>query len=223
MGSTLNAAIWHLSRALNIGRVTAFVGSGLPMAYGRITWKGLVEAVAGRVETDCWKIIDPERLKRLGIDARSPALQKMTDLRQRILDMRQERVGTDQYPTLFQLAELLAGEIRKQPKSVIDELKLASETLHKGLATSIFDDRGQARELFYSAFPIGKNNLENSALEKPLSEFLKEAFGDDSGEFNIARTAIDSDRAVQAGKHYLYRDVFTRRQLQELGALWRFT
>ena len=46
------AAKWHLSRALTIGNVIAFVGSGVPMAYGRITWRALVETLAREVLSD---------------------------------------------------------------------------------------------------------------------------------------------------------------------------
>ena len=49
------AAEWHLSRALTIGNVIAFVGSGVPMAYGRITWKALVETLARNVTQEVEK------------------------------------------------------------------------------------------------------------------------------------------------------------------------
>ena len=39
----IEAHAWNLlSRALNVGRLTAFVGSGASMAYGRISWRDMV-------------------------------------------------------------------------------------------------------------------------------------------------------------------------------------
>src|SRR5437868_5811086 len=34
-----------LSRSINIGRVVAFVGAGVSMSYGRISWRELVRAL----------------------------------------------------------------------------------------------------------------------------------------------------------------------------------
>jgi hypothetical protein len=50
-------ATYLLSRALNIGRLTAFIGSGASMAYGRISWSELIRTAQERVLLD-WKGLD---------------------------------------------------------------------------------------------------------------------------------------------------------------------
>jgi SIR2-like domain len=190
------AAIWHLARALNIGRVIAFVGAGVPMAYGRISWKGLVETLADQVERDCTDYIrdlphtDTDRLQ-------------LQDLLDRIVAMRKEDAGADQYPTLFQLAELLDNALAAANNKAPGNLRTI-------LAANIFDDRGQCKELFRRAFGA-PNRSESSSLE----DFITRWFGPDSA-YDTSRGTLDSASTNRPALQY--RSLFSLTNLRSLVA-----
>lgn len=146
------AAEWHLSRALTIGNVIAFVGSGVPMAYGRITWKALVETRARNVTQEVKKRKNDDKHKD-SVDDKEKN-EELARLSEQLDLMRGADALQGQYPTLFQLTELL--DVRLQTPSG-DKLRATDQSTHRTrlrrqMATLIFDDRGQASELIKRAF-----------------------------------------------------------------------
>lgn len=193
------AAIWQLSRALNIGRVIAFVGSGVPMAYGRITWQGLVETLADEVLADfelkpvtTWLARPEQRAEKT----------RLTGLRDRVKILRNRDAGTDQYPTLFQLAELL-------DQGISPILKREPHHLRRTLAVAISDDRGQGKELFRRA-------LGDAARREgtPERTWLDGWFGPDE-EFDLRRVAIDPIEEGKGATHR-FRLLFTQQKVREM-------
>lgn len=101
-------AVMHLSRALNIGTVVAFLGAGVSMAYGRISWKNLVSGLAADA------VAEYEKLKvTLGDEQVPVRLQTLAgNIDHLKLDDRPPGgdLKSDRYPSVFQLcAELSRG------------------------------------------------------------------------------------------------------------------
>jgi hypothetical protein len=184
------AAIWQLSRALNIGRVIAFIGSGVPMAYGRITWQNLVVTLARETLQD----LEQWRLNHLELKS-GPKWNRLESLANRIKILMKETAGADQYPTLFQLAELMDKETTTKERPA---------RLRQLLATLLYDDRGQARELLKRALP--------KLPEK--SRCSLKWFGEDD-DVNLQRTAIDADSEARKESHR-FRFLFTQEGIKSL-------
>jgi hypothetical protein len=191
------AAVWQLSRALNIGRVIAFVGSGVPMAYGRITWQGLVETLADQVLADFDQVDITEKLQEHKAEK-----ERLGGLRDRAKTLRHGDAGTDQYPTLFQLAELL-------DQGISNILNREAKHLRTALAIAISDDRGQGRELFRRAFRDASRPLDSTEVS-----WLAGWFGEDS-KFDLRRVAIDPDEEVNSTTHQ-FRLLFSRGYVERI-------
>jgi hypothetical protein len=89
--------IAHLYRALNIGRLTAFVGSGTSLAYGRISWRGLLDVTRDAV------LASPT--------VRNSPRAQTSKLRELLEEQGKNTAGPAQQLAVFQLAESLSKEI----------------------------------------------------------------------------------------------------------------
>jgi hypothetical protein len=148
------AAEWHLSRALTIGNVIAFVGSGVPMAYGQITWKALVETLARNVTQKVKEIDKTNKKPRGGSDSSKDEYQELVRLSNQIDLMQRAEALQGQYPTLFQLTELLNKRLHTPADSTsnVTDKSTHHNRLRRQMASLIFDDRGQASELIKRVF-----------------------------------------------------------------------
>src|SRR5262245_25388579 len=103
----------HLSRALNIGSVVAFLSAGVSMAYGRISWRQLVIELAeeaGKAYRDLKKAY-----KREPVPRRLVVLQRNLN-RLRIGQPSRDEIKPDRYPSIFQLCAELSAAINSDEK-----------------------------------------------------------------------------------------------------------
>ncbi len=92
-------AFTRLSRALNIGRVVAFVGSGVSLAYGRISWFDLVDELQERTRAAAKPFLEnSSEIKQL-----SETIEK--------LHGRDGNFGPDRLPIVFQACERLSQAV----------------------------------------------------------------------------------------------------------------
>jgi tetratricopeptide (TPR) repeat protein len=146
-----------LSRALNIGRVVAFVGAGVAMSYGRISWRELVNTEHLRVRAHLEAFIDYFRKQlpstpplsdddvlaepRFGHIRRLKAVLDALNL-----DDRRE-VRSERFPMIFQLCEQLDNalcSIDWIPKRPIQKMRQHAMEL-------TIDERGHAKQILIDA------------------------------------------------------------------------
>ncbi|MGO7837232.1 SIR2 family protein [Rhizobium johnstonii] len=173
-----------LNRALDTGRAVAFVGAGVSMAYGRISWFDLIYNAQESVKTefDSLNIVDQQRLAT----ARD---------RLRALEIDPQKTNdSSMFPAVFQAAELLDAEIRNlRPLTHI--------TLRERTAKLVENDIGHARELLVSAFGADKKRPRLSDSQV-LSAFglndLKERLGSSEAKSIFWHLSEDLQREGQA-------------------------
>lgn len=146
-----------LSRALNIGRLTAFVGSGASMAYGRISWIDMLytaqEAVRARYSANENKIAKAEEQAHIKI------LYNLLD--QHKIE-RDSNVHVSSQLAVFQLSEELDKAL-DAALSKTDEGKSGS-TFRETIMWVTRDERGHAEQLLKDAF------LDRDVPELPAQE-----------------------------------------------------
>lgn len=96
----------HLSRALNIGTVVAFLGAGVSMAYGRISWKNLVNSLV----KDADQVYKTLNRKGLAGPRHKTLYDNLNELQ---LEKRPPGgdLKSDRYPSVFQLCFELMREL----------------------------------------------------------------------------------------------------------------
>ena len=97
-----------LSRALNIGRAVGFIGAGVAMSYGRISWQTLVQTELRRVTAK------HKRAKgdtRWNLDQASDARRLWDTLD--TLKISRTDIRPERYPMLFQVSEQLDNALNK--------------------------------------------------------------------------------------------------------------
>lgn len=125
-------AVSILCRALNIGRLTGFVGAGGSMAYGRITWRDLVQQALEEVITTFDGIPDSAKTKR------------MESLYQTVKFLNKggpNEVDGDRLPMRYQLCEELDNAMQnfKDPKN--------NKSLREKTKAFTIDDSGHASRI----------------------------------------------------------------------------
>lgn len=106
-----------LNRALNIGRVIGFVGSGVAAAYGRPRWDELVEAAIGTIEDKLNKKVGDSSKTVLQTTANRKLLEEhrlLAALKDRLKS--KTNVGPETYLLALEMAERLARTINADPK-----------------------------------------------------------------------------------------------------------
>lgn len=165
-----------LSRALNIGRVVGFIGAGVAMSYGRISWRTLVQTEIRRVtakldeakrDTKKWNSPDAEDAKRLWAT--------LNTLKPARSDIRPER-----YPMLFQVSE----QLDKALNVLLG--KTGAQGLRAHAATLTIDDTGHAYQILLDALCYGQRKFDpagnnRKAPEGAAYEFIETVMG---GSFN---------------------------------------
>jgi tetratricopeptide (TPR) repeat protein len=150
-----------LYRALNIGRAVAFVGAGVSMSYGRISWRELVRVLYKDAENPTGPGSTPEEKPKDSPDARIQILRETLKKldpglqQERTSKKSKEKFETDRgwgeipasrLPALFQIADEMgiarARAQKKGPNSTRDKARRL-----------VFDDAGHAHVLLQSAEP----------------------------------------------------------------------
>ena len=198
-----DSAIWQISRALNAGRVTAFVGAGVSMAYGRMSWKELVKMLSRGIIADHVKSGDT----------------KHDELRSRIERISKHDVGSDQYPGLFLLAKLLDDKLLEHER--LTPPASSQRAMDAVMRGAIHDDRGQAQQLLMEEFraAIQTNNAPDLGEYKRR---LGKLFGSDK-DFNPTRAWLDDEptwrkKGDPRRSFYTYRLAFSTRQAIKLAS-----
>jgi tetratricopeptide (TPR) repeat protein len=149
-------AVSILSRALNMGRVVGFIGAGVPMSYGRISWQNLVETEIERVTAryDRFKEAYAAEKKKDEKRRHFEDVQRLFETFSR-LKLPRTDVQTDRYPMLFQVSEeldnalariedILQAENPTQPREMFESLRQHASAL-------LVDDSGHAYQVMMNA------------------------------------------------------------------------
>ncbi len=136
-----NHAISQLSGAINIGSLVAFVGSGISMAYGRLSWAGLVQAMFQRTIARATQLEKGQHWKA------NPAFQ----LRRAVLknlgfdENAKTTAKADSYPTAFQQCELLWEDMRNIGPDGAESGRSQTMSFRDLAANLLYDDTGHAQ------------------------------------------------------------------------------
>jgi len=144
-----------LSRALNTGRVVAFVGAGASMAYGRISWRDLVMSAQRRVLDAYERAVDEIQ--------RRPRVKATHELLVAHALQPGKRDRPNHYTTVFRLAEQLSDALahaRVEPRS----------DFRSAIIEATEDDRGQGRQIYADGME-GKERIDGKEGKERLEEF----------------------------------------------------
>jgi SIR2-like domain len=162
-----------LARALNIGNVVAFLSAGVSMAYGRISWKALVEDLVKEAQTAAKAKVEK------GEKLRPSALSLRTTLKGLQPSDRRDGEGirSDRYPSLFQLCEELIGCIEGEDyqAEIMAPTDLDKNFL-KNIKMRTRDGHFHALGILVKYISLSESNFSPKKLkEEELKEKLKEA------------------------------------------------
>ncbi len=153
-----------LSRALNIGGVTAFVGAGASMSYGRIGWEAMVRMLLDQAMEIAANNNNAEEVKRLH--------ENLVDLTKNWADLKSE-----DYLIIFQLCEQITAEVRRQWADKDGDPPTPSR---QKLIDMMSDDSGHAIQILEQAEVLGQ------ARDADIAKFFKELVESDGGEKQCA-------------------------------------
>jgi SIR2-like domain len=161
MPSTIeHHAIALLSRALHLGRLTAFVGSGASIAYGRISWNDMLykaqQTVLQKYDTILRASPSPRSIRLAPQPEQSSKLLTaytvmLADLLQQIKIERDTDADASTQLTVFQLSEELDNALRRDVyQRSIDSHK--EPTFREAVMWATLDERGYAEQMLQDAF-----------------------------------------------------------------------
>lgn len=152
-----------LARALNIGRMVAFVGAGVSMSYGRISWKALVDTEFQRVQARYKKYIEENVQETKEYHGKADTNISLVDNHIRrlhdammLLDPQRQDVKSDRYPMVFQLCEQLdqaiqEGESKRPPRVGQKSGKDKALGIRAHAMALTVDELGHARQILWEA------------------------------------------------------------------------
>ncbi|HWA90315.1 MAG TPA: SIR2 family protein [Rhizomicrobium sp.] len=143
-----------LSRALNVGRVVAFVGAGVAMSYGRISWRELVETEEHRVRKHLDDFLDDVR-KKIGNPAATeeqilkddPAYGHIRRLKAVLDSLKLKDVRSERFPMIFQLCEQLDNALF----NIGWTREHQTQQMRQHAMELTIDERGHARQILIDA------------------------------------------------------------------------
>jgi tetratricopeptide (TPR) repeat protein len=190
-----------LFQSLNQGRTVCFVGSGVSMAYGRLSWRELVLILDKEVRHP------PEP----GADADNsrPQVSAATSTQKALLDalsIGSRSPGDDlksgRYPTAFQYLEMLRKAMASDG--------IVQPTLRERVRALLFDDRGQV----YSLLSAMLKDLEASDADGRAKRF---AFGADNA--SASATGQHTRNEAERRSPYIAETLFVLNHTELSG--WR--
>jgi tetratricopeptide (TPR) repeat protein len=171
-------AVAHACRSLNIGRLTAFAGSGASMAYGRISWSDMIYvtqmAVLGRF-ADWGARIKKDKSEFKEIEPVFEQIERISLLLQRHKIERSGSLTIVQQLTIFQMAEEADQAITRALNTIDPGLTKNKSKFRDTIMWLTRDDRGHAEQLLKDALldrdlptvrqSDGHDELQNEQIE----------------------------------------------------------
>ncbi len=121
-----------LSRALNSGRVTGFVGAGASMAYGRLSWRDLV-------------LINQEKVLRDSKERQDPKIEALRVLLESQKIKEDGTSSSDEFLPAFQLTEQLDALLHAKPAG--QGRPGETSAFRRNVAAMVADDRGHLHHI----------------------------------------------------------------------------
>jgi len=144
-----------LSRAVNIGRIVAFVGAGVSMSYGRISWRELVRALLDSAEQNYMGTLrEYERKGRTYKDEHPriniiyETLRALKPPKNADEDNAWREISPARLLILFQIADELGEAIDRSSNDPRGE----RHTARRKAQQLVYDDAGHTRRLFESSY-----------------------------------------------------------------------
>jgi tetratricopeptide (TPR) repeat protein len=164
-----------LYRALNIGRTVAFIGAGVSMSYGRISWRDLVRGVLRKAETAYQDHVTEDG----DFGSKHPRIARVIQtLRELKPDPDTDSAWRDVAPArllgLFQIADEIGDALNRVNPQRAAEPNPVRREAHQ----LVYDDAGHARRLLEAAYDSKKrlvwfdNFLERRDLSRRLTTDL---------------------------------------------------
>lgn len=140
----------QLGRAINIGNLVAFAGSGLSMTYGRLSWGGLVEDMVRRACDAAALVTACLKQHALPTDEIEKAKQGLNRLGFDGKKIRRD-LGSESFPLAFEQCEVLWETLRRaRPSDITDDTEGPwkehglDRSMRQIAADLLRDDRGHA-------------------------------------------------------------------------------
>jgi tetratricopeptide (TPR) repeat protein len=144
-----------LSRAVNIGRIVAFVGAGVSMSYGRISWRELVRALLDSAEQKYLETLCEYERKGRAYKDEHPRINIIYETLKALKPPKnadEDNAWREMSPArlliLFQIADELGEAIHRSSKDPGGE----RHTARRKAQQLVYDDAGHTRRLFESSY-----------------------------------------------------------------------
>jgi SIR2-like domain len=161
-----------LSRAVNIGRIVAFVGAGVSMSYGRISWRELVRELLDSAEQKYKRNETTYEAEHPRIKIIYETLRALKPLENADEDSAWREMSPARLLILFQIADELGEAIDRSSAEPGGERYSARRKTQQ----LVYDDAGHTRRLFESSYKRrGAEEQESSetAIEQLLGYLSK--------------------------------------------------
>jgi hypothetical protein len=151
-----------LSRALVQGHAIAFIGVGVSMAYGRLSWGDLVMALKD-CAMDRFRKLETETVKA------GPVVPRALEMTKELLEQHSENVGDARnYLVLFQWARQVIDGV-----NAVQAYRERSQSFDDLVSDLIRDDRGHAEKLYTEGFALGTHpNCKDARSAEYLAELI---------------------------------------------------
>jgi len=204
-----------LSRALNIGRVVAFVGAGTSMSYGRISWKSLVDTESRIVLKEAEDALRPDALHSPSTkDVVRQIRRTLNELQPQRADVRPER-----YPIIFQLCEQLDKALAADHMAPRKRTE-RKDTRRRAMDLTV-DDLGHALQILKDAEAVHEDDAseyfsslhQEEKLDEMWNRICLQIYSEES-----LQTICDIDKCADANNE-LNRvcEIFVQPKLQRSG------
>jgi SIR2-like domain len=144
-----------LSRAVNIGRIVAFVGAGVSMSYGRISWRELVRALLDSAEQEYLETLREYERKGTTYKDEHPRINIIYETLKALKppknadeDNAWREISPARLLILFQIADELGEAIHRSSRDPGGE----RHTARRRAQQLVYDDAGHTRRLFESSY-----------------------------------------------------------------------
>jgi tetratricopeptide (TPR) repeat protein len=154
-----------LSRSINIGRIVAFVGAGVSMSYGRISWRELVRELLESAKQEYKKSSPTFKEQHPRIEVIYRTLEALKPVENAEEDGAWRDMPSARLLILFQIADELGEAIHRSDKTRTSELN----AVRRDARQLVYDDAAHARRLLEAA----RKGDQEPARETPIRWFKK--------------------------------------------------
>ncbi|WP_159007895.1 SIR2 family protein [Bradyrhizobium sp. S69] len=156
-----------LSRAVNIGRIVAFVGAGVSMSYGRISWRELVRELLESAQRAYRKSKTDYKVKHPRINIIYDTLQALKPNPGADEDGAWRDMPPARLLILFQIADELGEAIHRVKSHNTRDLN----PVRRKARQLVYDDAGHARRLFESSYK-NRSNAEKKSGDAVINDLM---------------------------------------------------